>query len=149
MKYDGKARPVVRTAGTFAVALVALLVLAGCRSGPGQLVDFVSLGTGVRRHAVELTGENGPALAAELARLDVTNMDQARAALSTSPGPEERAFAFVLPGCAETGAELVIADGEIDAELTGGEDTACATAVYFLATFRVPADDVGDATLGH
>ena len=73
-------------------------------------------------------------------------MGRVRDALDQLPGPGERAFASVLPGCAETGALLVRSDDGVRAQLTGGEDTSCAAAVYFLATFRISAELVGDAT---
>jgi hypothetical protein len=126
---------------------VLLLALAGCESEPealpGELVAFVPLGTAaLGTHEVELAGRSGQTLLAELTRRGATNVDQARDALELAPGSGERAFAFVLPGCAETGAVLVSEDGGVGAELTGGEDTNCAGAVHFLATFRISAEDV-------
>jgi hypothetical protein len=133
-----------------AAVLLLVVALVGCESGrevlPAELVALVKLGTGaVGSHPVELGGERGPALLAELRRRGVTDLDQARDALDQVPGSGERMFAYVLPGCAETGAVLVREDGGVEAELTGGEDTNCAAAVYFLATFRVSAELVGDA----
>lgn len=134
-----------------AAVLLLVVTLVGCESGPdvlpSELVAFVSLGTGyVGTHQVELGGERGPALLAELTRRGATNLDQARDALDQVPGSnKERMFAYVLPGCAETSAVLVREDGGVGAELTGGEDTNCAAAVYFLAMFRIPAELVDGA----
>lgn len=135
-----------------AAAVLPLLALVGCESGsdelPGELVAFVSLGTAnVGSHHVELDGESGPTLLAELTRRGATNVEQARDALDQKSGPEERAFAYVLPGCADTGAVLVEKDGGVGAELTGGEETNCSAAVYFLATFRISTELVGDAAV--
>jgi hypothetical protein len=135
-----------------AAVLLLVMALVGCESGPdvlpGELVAFVSLGTGyVGTHQVELGGERGPALFAELKRRGATDLDQARDALDQVPGSNERMFAYVLPGCAETSAVLVREDGGVGAELTGGEDTNCAAAVYFLATFRIPAELVDGAAV--
>ncbi|GHF18526.1 hypothetical protein GCM10017786_60350 [Amycolatopsis deserti] len=59
------------------------------------------------------------------------------ALLARPVGEGRRGFAFVLPGCAETGAVLDIRDDRITADLVGGENVNCATANYFLATFAV------------
>jgi hypothetical protein len=125
-------------------AVVLLLVaLAGCGPDelPGELVAFVSLGTAnVGSHQVELDGESGPTLLAELTRRGATNVEQARDALDQAPGSADRMLAFVLPGCSEDSAVLVSKDGGVGAELTGDEETQCAAAAYFLATFRVSAE---------
>lgn len=130
--------------------LVPLMALLGCEpdSSLGTLVDFVSLGTGaIGSHSVELTADAGKALLTELTDGEANHLDEAEEALTLLPDKGERAFAFVLPGCAETSAELLNTNGTLTAELTGGDGTDCAQAVYFLATFRVPASLITGATV--
>jgi hypothetical protein len=60
-----------------------------------------------------------------------------------------RAFAFVLPGCGDTGAVLLLGADGITAEPTGGGDRLCDAPEHHLAVFDVPAALVPpDAVLG-
>ncbi|GAA0955351.1 hypothetical protein [Virgisporangium aurantiacum] len=70
----------------------------------------------------------------------------ARAAVARNLGPGNRLFAFVLPGCRNTGATVAIQAGRITAALTGGEGVACFAAEWFLAVFAVPATLVTPGT---
>ncbi|MPZ79619.1 MAG: hypothetical protein GEV28_04140 [Actinophytocola sp.] len=111
-------------------------------AGPGRLTDFVPLGT------VRLD----PA-AAELG--DTAALRDRLAAAGADPGPAldrpvpagSRGFAFVLAGCADTAAVLLLGDGRITADLTGGEGTNCDAAEYYLATFDVDAELVPDGAV--
>lgn len=145
----------------FAALAAALVVLTGCGEAvsgepgappPEQTDRFVELGTITARIALdpaELGTGQADSLATALERAQAQHLDQAKAALAEDPGPGRRGFAFVLIGCAETGAELQISPAEIDAELTGGEDINCDAPVFFLATFIVDEDDVPEgARLG-
>jgi hypothetical protein len=73
-------------------------------------------------------------------------VESARAAVARNRGPGNRLFAFVLPGCRDTGATLAIRAGSITATLTGGEGTACFAAEWYLAVFAVPAAQVPPGT---
>ncbi|MGK4591817.1 hypothetical protein [Amycolatopsis sp. w19] len=133
------------------IALCLLLVLAGCGvgTGPGasqvKLEAFVELGS-APRPAGSKSAELGTAEGQEFQRIlegaKVAKPDQVRAALSFAPAADRRAFAFVMPGCAEDGAELTIERDTLRAELTGGENVNCATANYFLTVFSVDRDSI-------
>lgn len=79
--------------------------------------------------------------AATAGELDEEILDDALAALEPPPDGH-RGAAFVLPGCADTGAARTIEGSVVSAELTGGENINCDTAVYFLAVFDIPTDDL-------
>lgn len=57
-----------------------------------------------------------------------------------------RRFAFIVVGCKQDSAQLVVQDGVLDVQLLEGGSTEaqtdCGQAVYFLAVFDVPADDL-------
>jgi hypothetical protein len=55
-----------------------------------------------------------------------------------------RVFAFLLAGCANDGATLVVEPDRVYARLTGGENVQCDTFQYYLAVFAVPAGLVPD-----
>lgn len=132
-----------------------MVALAGCgqlAAGAPDADRFVELGTITARIAldpVELGTPQVEGLSRALQNARAQHLEQAQDALRAKPQQGERGFAFVLIGCAETGAELQITESTIDAELTGNEDTVCAAPVYFLATFIVDADEVPEgAELG-
>jgi hypothetical protein len=70
----------------------------------------------------------------------------ARAAVARHLGAGNRLFAFVLPGCRNTGATVAIRAGRVTAALTGGEGVACFAAEWFLAVFAVPVTLVPPGT---
>ncbi|SDU27447.1 hypothetical protein [Amycolatopsis keratiniphila] len=124
------------------IAVCLLLVLAGCGAGAGQarLEAFVELGSAplpAGPKSAELGTPDGQEFQRALERAQTSNRDEVRAALSFAPTADRRAFAFVLPGCAEDGAELTIERDTLTAKLTGGENVNCATANYFLTVFSV------------
>jgi hypothetical protein len=100
-------------------------------SGPGVLTGFVQLQSGPPT-AVEI-GHGDAALIERVQR----NPD-ARAALTRPAHPGTRAFAFVLTGCRETGAVLLLGDHLI-AEPAGGEGVTCYLPEFYLAVFELPA----------
>ncbi|MFF7213292.1 hypothetical protein ACFZAU_22580 [Streptomyces sp. NPDC008238] len=53
--------------------------------------------------------------------------------------PDERRFAFVLTGCAPTGAVLTIGRQEISASPTGDEHIRCVQVQHYAAVLTVPA----------
>jgi hypothetical protein len=118
-------------------------------TGPGVLTAFHDLGTGGFGNPapVELgTGADTTELASALA--PSSNPDAA-AALERPVPAGSRAFAFLLTGCRDTSAVLLVNYDRVDAELTGGEGIACAAPEYYLATFEIPDDLVPPrATLG-
>lgn len=76
-------------------------------------------------------------------------LEEALATLNRQASDGTRSAAFILPGCAETGAQLRIDDPVISAELTGGENTNCYVPVFFLTVLEIPEDDIPDgAVLG-
>jgi hypothetical protein len=64
---------------------------------------------------------------------------QARDAARRARKPGVRLFAFLLSGCQNDGASLVIESTRVSAVLTGGEDIRCLVAEHYLALFAVPA----------
>ncbi|MEV0318224.1 hypothetical protein ACIBKX_08160 [Streptomyces sp. NPDC050658] len=75
-----------------------------------------------------------------LKELGVNNLPRVREALSTRPPKDEVGLAFVLGGCANTGARLEVEGRTVSASLTGGENVNCDQAEHFLVTFRVAED---------
>ncbi|MEU3271409.1 hypothetical protein ABZ639_11215 [Saccharomonospora sp. NPDC006951] len=126
-----------------AVLVVFAALLAGCGSGSSgaEVSGFVKLGplTGKAPVPVELTGDEGERLYRTLSEAAPADIEEAKAPLTARRGDGVRAFAFVKPGCVETGAEVIVSVGTIDVELTGGENTNCGQANYFLVVVR--ADD--------
>lgn len=100
-------------------------------SGPGVLTGFVRLESGTSA-AVEI-GHGDAALTERVQR----NPD-ARAALTRPVQPGTRVFAFVLTGCRETGAVLLVGD-HLTAEPAGGEGVTCYLPEFYLAVFELPA----------
>lgn len=122
-----------------------MVVLAGCGAvggeGTTRLESFVGLDGLHQRSAdlrsVELGTAEAQAFRRALESAEITNVDEVRAALSFVPSADRRAFAFAVPGCAETSAELTVAHGALTVRLTGGENVRCAQANYFLAVFSL------------
>ncbi|MGI5125423.1 hypothetical protein ACQEVB_01285 [Pseudonocardia sp. CA-107938] len=139
-----------RPFGPVALLSVPTAAVAGVRTvdgrppvaatGPGVLTGFVRLPAGPQA-AVEL----GPAAAALAAQ--VRDDAQARALLDRPVPAGARAFAFVLSGCRDTSAELLVRPGGMAAEPVGGDGVACFLPEYYLATFEVPADRVPEPAL--
>ncbi|MFJ4101267.1 hypothetical protein [Amycolatopsis japonica] len=105
-----------------------------------KLEAFVELGSAplpAGLKPAELGTAEGQEFQRVLEGAKVAKPDEVRAALSFAPAADQRAFAFVKPGCAEDGAELTIERDTLTAELTGGENVNCATANYFLTVFSV------------
>lgn len=149
-----------REVGPVAVFAVTADVVSGVRTvggkppldpaGPGHLEDFVELGTAPGAADLE-PAELGAAGSATLAQAlrQAGAPDRAVATLATAPPPGRRGFAFVLHGCAEVDAALVIHHSAITAKLLGNPDTACDAPLHFLATFTIDAARVPEtAKLG-
>lgn len=109
--------------------------------GPAKLTGFLQLGPAKTpaKPAVELRGTAGQTMYDELSRGRASNLAKARAELLRPPATENRRYAFVLTGCAETGAQLLLGPKTLRAELTGGGKTVCVAPAVFLATFEIPA----------
>lgn len=115
-------------------------------AGPGRLADFVELGT-VRlgRLAAELGDTD--ALRTQLGAAGVEVTGDVAAALDRQVPAGERGFAFVLTGCTETSAVLLLSNDRITADLVHDEQVACAAPVYFLATFTAAAADLPEGAM--
>ncbi|MET9229573.1 hypothetical protein [Lentzea sp. NPDC003310] len=126
-------------------AVVVLLLLTGVAActGPADpsVTGFVELGTlrGKAPATTELTGDNGDATYQALRQAFAKDVEPARELLTRPRPGGTRTFAFVEPGCVENGAKPVVEDDVVDVRLTGGENTNCAQANYFLVT--VTAED--------
>jgi hypothetical protein len=134
----------VQAVGPTALLAVATSAVRGVRTvngetprdpaGPGRRTHFVELGTGDYHGIPPAELGSADAMASRLG---------ADGAVLTEPVPAgRRGFAFVLAGCAETGAVLLVSRETITADLTGGENVACGAPAYFLATFTIAARDV-------
>ncbi len=110
--------------------------------GPGRLTAFVRLGTLRGNVTVPPAELPAPSMYDALQAAKAMNLDEARAALDRAPRPGTRSFAFVLTGCAESGAVLLVSPERLKADLTGGDGTVCDAAAYFLAMFEIDADRV-------
>jgi hypothetical protein len=121
-------------------------------NGPGKLEEFIDLGpapVGDGAKAAELGTAGAGELSQLLQRSGSANRDRAGAALGRTPPAGRRGFAFVLTGCAESAAVLIVNYSEIKARLTGDTGTRCVAAVNFLATFSIEAQRVPpEAKLG-
>jgi len=107
------------------------------------LVIFLPLGTAASGAAqVEITDptklDTLPVSAAQL--------DRVRTAVQPFQRRGLRLFAFVRDGCQNTGAVLSITQDGMLVVLTGGEETRCFAAEYFLAVFAVPSGKVPPGT---
>ncbi|AXB48969.1 hypothetical protein A4R43_32145 [Amycolatopsis albispora] len=112
-------------------------------AGPGTLEEFIPLGSRPVdvRHA-ELGTDQARDLQQALERAGSTNLVRAGATLASTPPQRRRGFAFVLTGCAELAAVLVVDRTTLTAKATGGDGTNCATANHFLATFTIDRDRI-------
>lgn len=107
------------------------------------LVIFLPLGTsGANEAQIEVTDP------AKLDTLPVAaaQLDQVRTAVRPFQRRGLRLFAFTRSGCQNSGAVLSINRGGMLVVLTGGEETRCFAAEYFLAVFAVPSGKVPPGT---
>jgi hypothetical protein len=111
-------------------------------TGPGRPVAFVPLGTLRGFPEIAPAELAKPAMYDAMRQAGAMNLDQVKAAVQREPRSGSRSFAFVLTGCAETGAVLLVSPKLLTADLTGGEGTVCDAAAYFLATFEIDSEHV-------
>ncbi|WP_340682821.1 hypothetical protein LCL61_29725 [Amycolatopsis coloradensis] len=117
----------------------------GTGKGQVELETFTALGSArglAGLEPAELGTADAQDLQRTLERAKISNLDEARAALSFASPADRRGFAFVMPGCAEDGAELTVEGDTLNVNLTGGENVNCATANYFLTVFSVERDSI-------
>ena len=114
-------------------------------NGPGLLNELIDLGPAPIRDGPK-AAQTATDAAGEVSRLlhrsGSTNLDKADAALRNGPTDEFVGFAFVLTGCAERSAVLIVNHSAITAKLTGDTDTRCVAANNFLAVFAIDAQRV-------
>jgi hypothetical protein len=112
---------------------------------PVRLAGFVRLSSDTPAIGERVEVTDAAALDRHLSALPQAAARDLRAQLSArvpvSSGA--RLFAFLLTGCAETGARLTIGTAGAGAErltarLTGGADTNCYVPNYFVVIFAVP-----------
>ncbi|HEX6355610.1 hypothetical protein [Actinophytocola sp.] len=115
--------------------------------GPGELLDFVELGSARLDPPapVELGTPAATAMRDMLANAGAPS--EAATALARQPEPAHRSFGFVLTGCAETSAVLLLDQDRITAALVGAENTNCDAPAYFLTTFTVDAERVPESAV--
>lgn len=123
-------------------------------AGPGRLLDFVPLGP-IRLPdpvppVVLGTEDTAPVTALREQLAATARLSEVDAALNRPSDPRTHQYAFVLPGCQEKGALLLVGTNRVWAEPTGPEHVACIAAEYYLATFAIPIDHVpAGAKLGY
>jgi hypothetical protein len=110
-------------------------------AGPGELLTFQ-----------ELDGALGYQPPAGREVTDDQALDEFVAALpshqaevrdaTATLGDSERAFGFVLTGCAATTAELIVTPSKVSAGTVGGELVRCIRPVFYVAVFAVDADQL-------
>ncbi|MPZ59776.1 MAG: hypothetical protein GEU93_00490 [Propionibacteriales bacterium] len=109
--------------------------------GPGGLLAFEELDAPAGFEAPPGHEVTEPA---DMERF-VSAMPSDREALRRSTdrlGPRQRAFGFVVTGCALTRAELVLTPSRIGATAVGGENVRCVRAAYYAAVLAVGAERV-------
>ncbi|WP_433223072.1 hypothetical protein ACQP00_25160 [Dactylosporangium sp. CS-047395] len=130
--------------GRIATAALGLIVLIATSCGNSaapaapapELIAFVMVQDAGTGGAVEISA---PDQIDRLAPGPAAAIDSARTAVTQHARPDVRIFAFVRPGCQNDGATIALGSKQITATLTGGEDTACVVAEWYLAVFAVPA----------
>ena len=116
---------------------------ADASAGPGEPLVFQQLTT---------TPDYQPPPPREVT--DDQSLDQFAAALpsdqaevrdaAASLGADQRAFGFVLTGCAARGAELIVTPSKVSAATVGGENVRCIAPMYYVAVFAVDAEQLPD-----
>jgi hypothetical protein len=115
-------------------------------AGPGKLVDFVPLGP-VRLGPAAAELGNTAALRTRLSAAHVYLAGDVQTAVDRKPAASERGFVFVLTGCQEKSAVLLVSHQRITADLVRTDRIACAAPEYFLATFTAPTANVPDGAV--
>ena len=149
--------------GSFAYLAVAADDVEGVRRingrepmdprGPGHLLDFVPLGTIQLPDPVTPvvlgTEDTAPVTTLRALLAGTTRLSEVDAALDRPADSRVHQYAFVLPGCQEKSALLLVDASRVWAEPTGPEQVACIAAEYYLATFEIAVDRVPEgARLG-
>jgi hypothetical protein len=112
---------------------------AASTDGPGELLAFDELKDTMRLRqpaAQEVTDPE--ALADFVAAIPSAPSDLAHA--TDGLGADQRAFGFVITGCAATSAELVVTPSRVSAAPVGGETVRCIAPMYYAAVFAADAD---------
>jgi hypothetical protein len=112
---------------------------SGSTAGPGELLAFDELSVSPRFQpppAQEVTEQD--ALGDFVATIPSAPTDLIHA--TDDLGADQRAFGFVLTGCAARSAELVVTPSQVSAAPVGGEAVRCFAPVYYAAVFAADAD---------
>jgi hypothetical protein len=121
---------------------------ADASAGPGEPLVFQELTTSPDYQpppAHEVTDDQDLDQFAAALPSDQAQVRDAAATL----GADQRAFGFVLTGCAAMGAELIVTPSKVSAATVGGENVRCIAPMYYVAVFAVDADQLPDhVTLG-
>lgn len=113
---------------------------AGVRStdGPGELLAFDELKAVHFRQTFAQEVTEPADLAEFVATIPSAPADLAHA--TDDLGADQRAFGFVITGCAATSAELVVTPSRVSAAPVGGETVRCFAPMYYAAVFAADAD---------
>jgi hypothetical protein len=117
-------------------------------AGPGELLTFQELDGALGYQPPdgrEVTDDH--ALDEFVAALP-SHQAEVRDATATL-GDSQRAFGFVLTGCAATTAELIVTPSKVSAGTVGGELVRCIRPVFYVAVFAIDAEQLpSDVTIG-
>jgi hypothetical protein len=116
---------------------------AGATDGPGELLAFDELENTVRFQPPPAQEVTEPGDLADF----VATIPSAPAGLAHATdriGADQRAFAFVITGCAARSAELVVTPSRVSAAPVGGENVRCFAPMYYAAVFAADADTLPD-----
>ena len=112
---------------------------AGSTDGPGELLAFDEL-KGTPRFepppAQEVTEPDALADFVEAIPSAPADLEHATDDL----GADQRAFGFVITGCAATSAELVVTPSQVSAAPVGGENVRCIAPMHYAAVFAADTD---------
>jgi hypothetical protein len=112
---------------------------ARATDGPGELLAFDELDGTTRWRQLPAQEVTEPGdLADFVATIPSAPADLAHA--TDGLGADQRAFGFVISGCAATSAELVVTPSRVTAAPVGGENVRCIAPMYYAAVFAADAD---------
>jgi hypothetical protein len=109
--------------------------------GPGELVAFQELDVSGRFTATTGQDVTDQSALEDFAADLPSHQGKIRSAVGDL-GSSQRAFGFVLTGCAATTADLVVTPSRVTAATVGGEAVRCVRPVYYAAVFTVDADNL-------
>ena len=117
-------------------------------AGPGELLTFQELDGALGYQPPDGREVTDDQALDEFVAALPSHQAEVRDATATL-GDSQRAFGFVLTGCAATTAELIVTPSKVSAGTVGGELVRCIRPVFYVAVFAVDAEQLpSDVTIG-